>query len=798
MNKDKRRLLPQFNCLFACRRTSLRWRLLSLVGLMLMITLVVIGLEVIYFIYNNEQRTWQGRQSEATRYAGEIVAAFLEGAQNTLRVVSLLEGEQLRAQPQLMTDLLQESPTLLEVIRLDGQGQIIASAYRDAPLLANLFTIPQSRWFLESRAGRLYLDAVQLSAESESYLIIGLPSPDGGVVAARLHMRLLWDVVASLHFGETGQAYVVNQDGLVIAHTDRKLPIANVSLTDRPEIAASLAASGQSWAGSYVNFQGQEVVGVAAPVTGTDWLVLTELPTREAFATSRTAVLIFGLGLALFGLLMMLLMSRLLQQTILTPMEKLRDGAERLGGGDLAYCIDLKQQNEVGQVAAAFNDMAARLRRQHQELRQRHAELEVMVQTSLSLTANLELKTVLDTILNSTFQLLPQIEDVHLFLYQRQRLEFAASLWADGRKDYLIAEPRPGGMTYQVARKGEIMIVPDIQTHPLYATAPAEWQGALVSLPLKIGAGVVGVMNVAYAEAHQFSEAELRVLRLLGDQTAIAIENARLYEQAQSELTERQRTAEKLRQLNEELEDRISARTAELTRVNAALRVEVAERERAEAQIRASLQEKEVLLKEIHHRVKNNLQVISSLLNLQADSIGDEQIRLILQDSQNRVRSMALIHQKLYQAANLAQIDFGEYIQDLAADLFRSQEAYARRISLNVETDHILLDIDKAVPCGLIMNELVSNTLKHAFPNGQSGQISLELRTGPDHQVDLTVTDNGIGLPPGLDFRKAESLGLQLVNTLVDQLGGTLELRSEQGTQVKLTFVYQPQKEQVI
>ena len=798
MNKDKRRLSPKFNFLFAWRRTSLRWRLLSLVGLMLMITLVVIGLEVIYFIYNNEQRTWQGRQSEATRYAGEIVAAFLEGTQNTLRLVSLLEGEQLRAQPQLMTDLLQESPTLLEVIRLDGQGQIIASAYRDAPLLTNLFTIPQSRWFLESRLGRLYLGAVQLSFESEPYLIIARPASAGGVVAARLHMRLLWDVVASLHFGETGQAYVVNQDGLVIAHTDRSVPVTNLRLTDRPEIAASLAASGQSWAGSYVNFQGQEVVGVAAPVPGADWLVLTELPAREAFATSRTAVLIFGLGLALFGLLMMLLMSRLLQQTILTPMEKLRDGAERLGGGDLAYCIDLQQQNEVGQVAAAFNHMAARLRQQHQELRQRHAELEVMVQTSLSLTANLELKTVLDTILNSTFELLPQIEDVHLFLYQRQRLEFAASLWADGRKDYLIAEPRPGGMTYQVAQQGELMIVPDIQNHPLYATAPAEWQGALVSLPLKIGTGVVGVMNVAYAEVHQFSEAELRVLRLLGDQAAIAIENARLYEQAQSELTGRQRTAEKLRQLNEELEDRISARTAELTRVNAALRVEVAERERAEEQIRASLQEKEVLLKEIHHRVKNNLQVISSLLNLQADSIGNEQIRFILQDSQNRVRSMALIHEKLYGSENLAQIDFGDYIRDLVGYLFRSQNAYARGLSAQVWADNILLDIDAAVPCGLIINELVSNTLKHAFPNGRNGEIVVEMTAGQDQQITLLVSDNGIGFPADVDFRESESLGLQLVNTLVDQLGGNLELRSEQGTQVKLAFVYQSHKEQVI
>ena len=787
MDADKP-LSIKLACLFRWRQQSLRWRLLALVGLMLVVTLVTIGLEVIYFVHNNEQRTWQGRQTEAARYASEIVASFLEGTKNTLRLVSLLEREELQAQPQLMTDLLLESPTLLEIIRLDRQGQVFASAYRDAPLLAHLFTIPQSRWFLESRAGRFYLGRVELSAESEPYLIAALPTRDGGVVAARLHMSLLWDVVASLRFGKSGQAYVINQDGLVIAHSDRSVSIANVKLTDRPEIAASLLAPGEIWAGSYVNFQGLDVVGVSTPVAGTGWLMMTELPAREAFAISRTAVLIFGLGLALFGLLVMLVTGRFLRQLILAPMEKLREGANRLGSGDLAYRIDLNQRNEIGQVAAAFNDMATRLRQQRHELQQRHAELEVMVQSSLSLTANLDLKTVLDIILDSTFKLLPQIKDTHLFLYQSERLEFAASLWADGRKDHLISEPRPDGLTYRVAQKGELMMVPDIQSHALNANAPAGWRGGLIGLPLKIGRSVVGVMNVAYADPHQFSEDELRLLRLLGDQAAIAIQNARLYEQAQSELTQRQYTAEKLRQLNEELEDRVVARTAELTRVNDTLLVEVAERERAEEQIRASLQEKEVLLKEIHHRVKNNLQVISSLLNLQADSSGDERVHLILRDSQNRVRSMALIHEKLYRSDNLAQIDLADYTRDLTAYLFRSQDAYTRSINLNVQANNIFLDIDTAVPCGLIINELVSNSLKHAFPEGRGGQILVVIKSDPDQQVTLTIKDDGIGFPLAVNFRETESLGLQLVNMLVNQLNGSIELSSEQGTQFTIRF----------
>jgi two-component sensor histidine kinase len=277
-------------------------------------------------------------------------------------------------------------------------------------------------------------------------------------------------------------------------------------------------------------------------------------------------------------------------------------------------------------------------------------------------------------------------------------------------------------------------------------------------------------------------------LRLLGDQAAIAIENARLYEQVHLDLVERRRAAEELRKLNEELEDRVFERTLELTQANNSLQLEIAERRAAEEQIKASLKEKEVLLQEIHHRVKNNLQVISSLLNLQSSYLQDPHALGIFKDSQNRVRSMALIHEKLYQSENLARIDFGDYIRDLASYLFRSQNAFARGITLNVQTDNISLDIDAAVPCGLIINELISNTLKHAFPCDQPGETRIEFLKRPDGQSSLIVADNGIGFPQELNFRETQSLGLQLVNTLVNQLDGSIELYHQHGTIFKISF----------
>jgi two-component sensor histidine kinase len=206
------------------------------------------------------------------------------------------------------------------------------------------------------------------------------------------------------------------------------------------------------------------------------------------------------------------------------------------------------------------------------------------------------------------------------------------------------------------------------------------------------------------------------------------------------------------------------------------------QRRQAEAQIRSSLAEKEVLLQEIHHRVKNNLQVISSLLNLQAHSIEDGQIQEIFKDSQNRIRSMSLIHEKLYSSQNLDQIDFGDYARDLALFLFHFYQAESRALNLTVQTDSALLDIDIAVPCGLILNELATNALKHAFVDGRSGEIRIEFRNTSDGYLRLIVQDNGIGFPQNLDFRNSTSLGLQLVDTLVRQINGSIGLRHDIGS----------------
>ncbi|MBU7032267.1 MAG: PAS domain S-box protein [Theionarchaea archaeon] len=215
---------------------------------------------------------------------------------------------------------------------------------------------------------------------------------------------------------------------------------------------------------------------------------------------------------------------------------------------------------------------------------------------------------------------------------------------------------------------------------------------------------------------------------------------------------------------------------------------DITERIEAEEQIIASLQEKEVLLKEIHHRVKNNMQVISSLLNLQSGYIPDESMQEIFKESQNRIKSMALVHEKLYQSRDFTKIDLNEYVRTLVRDLIRSYGQKAGNIMVTIDVETVYLEVDMAIPCGLIINELVSNSLRHGFPGDRRGELHISLHS-VGNTLTLVVKDNGVGFPPGFNYRDTESLGLRLVTILAeDQLHGRIELNQSEGTQFCIMF----------
>ena len=215
--------------------------------------------------------------------------------------------------------------------------------------------------------------------------------------------------------------------------------------------------------------------------------------------------------------------------------------------------------------------------------------------------------------------------------------------------------------------------------------------------------------------------------------------------------------------------------------------IDITKRKNTENLIKSSLNEKSILLQEIHHRVKNNMQIISSLLNLQTRYVNDEKAIEVLKESQNRVKSMAMIHEKLYQSRDLSHINFGDYIQSLVTNLFYSYNIEKTHIKPLLEVDNLNLNIDTAVPCGLIISELVSNCLKYAFPPGMTGEIFISLKF-IDDKYELIIRDNGIGLSENIDFNNLETLGLLLVNNLTEQIDGEMTINRKHGTGFRIRF----------
>ncbi len=220
-----------------------------------------------------------------------------------------------------------------------------------------------------------------------------------------------------------------------------------------------------------------------------------------------------------------------------------------------------------------------------------------------------------------------------------------------------------------------------------------------------------------------------------------------------------------------------------------AIRADITERKRAEEAVSHSLREKETLLMEIHHRVKNNMQLISSLLELQTGYIHDPSTVAIFRQAQTRIRSMALIHQKLYQSDSLAMIDFTTYVRSLLPMLTRTYYTPTNSVRLEMKLDDVALNLETAVPAGLVLNELITNSLKHAFPGDRKGVMEVTLQNEENGRFSITVKDNGIGMPEGFDWKNGDSLGLRLIRILTEQIHGDIKVLNESGLSIKLTAV---------
>jgi two-component sensor histidine kinase len=297
--------------------------------------------------------------------------------------------------------------------------------------------------------------------------------------------------------------------------------------------------------------------------------------------------------------------------------------------------------------------------------------------------------------------------------------------------------------------------------------------GANVAVPMRVGGRIIGALaGDNFVNKRPISYDQMQALMVLANQGAVMIEMVKLYQD--------------LHKFSVELEQRVSERTAFLAQINNQLEGEIAERKSAERALQVSLDEKDMLFREVHHRVKNNLQTISSLLSLQTDLLEDPQALNALESSRSRVEAMGRIHQQLYNTQDWARVDFTAFLRELVEDLLETYRLGV--VDLIIDTESVYFDVDQSIHCCLLINELVTNALKHAFPDGAAGTLRVGLKPRTDGLVVLEVADDGVGLPAGLDFRETESMGLQIAISLVKNLQGQIELYRESGTIFQIVF----------
>ena len=349
----------------------------------------------------------------------------------------------------------------------------------------------------------------------------------------------------------------------------------------------------------------------------------------------------------------------------------------------------------------------------------------------------------LDEVFRSIHRIIGELmpaRNFYISLYDLENQILSFPYFVDEFDPTPLPKPLGKGLTEYVLRTGEPLLASPEVFEDLVRKGEVESIGApsidWLGVPLKMDGRTIGVLVVqSYTEGVRYAEEDKNILRFVSDQVAMVIH-----------------------------------------------------RKQAEEALRGSLREKEVLLREIHHRVKNNMQVISSLMNLQARHIKDPSVLEMFKASQRRIRSMALVHEKLYVSKDLSSIDFSQYLQSLCLHLFHFHQVDPNIINLKMDMENILLNINTAIPCGLIVNELVSNALKHAFPDGKGGELSLGLHRGDKNKIFVTVSDNGVGFPEGLNFHETNTLGMQIVTMLVEQLDGQIELSRNGGSSFKIVF----------
>lgn len=520
--------------------------------------------------------------------------------------------------------------------------------------------------------------------------------------------------------------------------------------------------------------------------TGIEWGWVHVGLSTDSYNKAIKDMMIRAILLSLATILLSFLATFLFTRKLTKPISDLALMAKRIESGDLTARVNISSKDELGMLSVSFNKMTDAVSKSQETLENKVSErTNQLAKTNQQLTKEIEERKKTEEILNQYTIKLQTLEEIYkgiisskspveIFKTSSQKISeniikinrssaaifdftnASAALYAFTFNGNQIIETEEhfllnDFLSIEKLQNADYFFVEDLSTKHNKSVMEnlvlSKGINSYICVGLKFQGQLIGELNFAFSESINFNQSTLDTILEISNQVAVAIVQLSL--------------EEKLKQHADELQN--------------------------------SLREKEVLLKEIHHRVKNNLQIITSLLYLQSMKIDDEATQAIFKDSQNRVKSLALVHEKLYQSKDLARIDFSDYLKNLTNFIFTTYRTNVSNLNIEYDLDEVYLSVEVSVPLGLIINELLSNALKYAFvgiaaDDSAEHQVLLRLQTLSTNKYLLSVSDNGVGLPDNFNIEESESLGLKLVTSLVQQIDGVLEVHPKNLTEYKIIF----------
>ena len=520
--------------------------------------------------------------------------------------------------------------------------------------------------------------------------------------------------------------------------------------------------------------------------TGIEWGWIHVGLSTESYNKAINEMITKAILLALATIFLSFVATFLFTKKLTKPISDLALMAKRIESGDLSARVYIRSQDELGMLSESFNKMTDAVSKSRENLENKVVErTNELAKINVQLTSEIEERKKTEVILNQYTVKLQTLEEIYkgiisskspVEIFKNSAQKIHSNIIRFTRSSAAIFDFSNGSaILYAYTFQGDEIIeseenfllshfasIDKLQNSDYYFERDLSTKknksamenlvhfkgiNSYICVGLKFQGQLIGELNFAFSEGENVDKPTIETILEISNQVAVAIVQLSL--------------EEKLKQHADELQN--------------------------------SLREKEVLLKEIHHRVKNNLQIITSLLYLQSLKIDDDETQSIFKDSQNRVKSLALVHEKLYQSKDLARIDFSDYLKNLTNFIFTTYKTNIPNLMIDYDLDEVYLSVEISVPLGLIINELLSNALKYAFAGFDTGQLSenrilLSFKNLSPNKYILCVSDNGKGLPDNFNIDEAESLGLKLVTSLVQQIDGTLEVHPKNKTEFKITF----------